>query len=71
MIAVPIQKEFLSEESSAGLLEQLSKIKNLCHFQQKYKAEEEFFIVLKPTEIMFLACILFTYFLYMLYKYLS
>ena len=52
------QKEFLSEESSVG---QLRKIKNVCHFHQKYKAEEEFFIVLKPTKIMFLACKLFTF----------
>ena len=48
----------------------VSKIKDVCHFHQKYKAKEEF-IVLKPTEIMFLVCKLFTYFVYMLYKYLS
>ena len=30
----------------------VSKIKDVCHFHQKYKAEEEF-IGLKPTEIVF------------------
>ena len=30
----------------------VSKIKDVCHFHQKYKAEEEF-IVLKPTELCF------------------
>ena len=30
----------------------VGKLKDVCHFHQEYKAEEEF-IVLKPTEIMF------------------
>ena len=46
-------QEFLSEESSAEQSWAVSKIKDVCHFHQKYKAEEKFFIVLKPTEIVF------------------
>ena len=44
--------EGIPERRKQCCVGQLSKIKNVCHFHQKYKAEEEF-IVLKPTEIMF------------------
>ena len=54
-----------SEQQKKAVLS--SRAKDVCHFHHKYKAEEEFFNVLKPTEIMSLACIFCTYFVYMLY----
>ena len=48
-------QEFLSEESSAEQRE-----KDVCHHHRKYKAEEKFFNVLKPTENVSLASILYT-----------